>query len=281
MAAPLLRHHLLPLGGLVAGLVVLPKRSAYAEEAGSDAVREIVRLPTLFEDHFASPLHTTNSTLQRLKKSIYDYDEPSPREIAQTTPPPASGITYKPQNDSPSEQQTVIRRPTPTDKLAAQIRNGRLALHSYATRTEDAINNGMTRFMSAEHSFTNTIASLAPPKESNEKLLPGGIYVLVAAMAGTIVSRNRNVLFRFVTPILTGVVAAHYVVPRTTENVGNLIWQYEKRFPVIADNHIRTKEGVRHFIETGKAHSQMGLAMAEEKVQGVRESVQDWVKKGR
>lgn len=88
-------------------------------------------------------------------------------------------------------------------------------------------------------------------------------------------------LFRFVTPILTGVVAAHYVVPRTTENVGNLIWQYEKRFPVIADNHIRAKEGVRHFIETGKAHSQMGLAMAEEKVHGVRESVQDWVKKGR
>lgn len=262
MAAPLLllRRHLLPLGGLVVGLVVLPKRSAFAEEAGSDAVREI-----------------------RLKKSIYDYDEPSPREIAQTTPPPASGTTYwlKPQNDSPQEQPNVIRRPTPTDKLAAQIRNGRLALHSYATRTEDAINNGMTRFMSAEHNFTNTIASLAPPKESNEKLLPGGIYVLVAAMAGTIVSRNRNVLFRFVTPILTGVVAAHYVVPRTTENVGNLIWQYEKRFPVIADNHIRAKEGVRHFIETGKAHSQMGLAMAEEKVQGVRESVQDWVKKGR
>jgi organizing structure protein 2 len=33
-------------------------------------------------------------------------------------------------------------------------------------------------------------------------------------------------------------------------------------------------------VQTGKAHSQMGLAMAEEKVQGVRETVQDWVKKG-
>lgn len=154
-------------------------------------------------------------------------------------------------------------------------------MHDYAVRAEDAVNNGMTRFMDAEHSFTSTIASLAPPKESNEKLLPGGIYVLVAAMAGSIVSRNRNILLRFATPIITGVVTANYVVPRTTENVGNLAWHYEKKFPVIADNHIRARDGIRHFIETGKAHSQMGLAMAEEKVQGVRESVQDWVKKGR
>ena len=139
----------------------------------------------------------------------------------------------------------------------------------------------MDRFMDAEHSFTSTIASLAPPKESNEKLLPGGIYVLVAAMAGSILSRNRNIVIRFVTPVLTGVTAAHYVVPRTTQNVGNLVWRWEERFPGVRDNHLRISERVRHFVETGKAHSQMGLAMAEEKVSGVRESVEDWVKKGR
>lgn len=139
----------------------------------------------------------------------------------------------------------------------------------------------MDRFMSAEHTFTSTIASLAPPKESNEKVLPGTIYVLVAAMAGSIISRNRNILFRFVTPIVTGVTTAHYTIPRTTDNVGNLIWKFEERYPVIRDNHLRAREGIRHFIETGKAHSQMGLAMAEEKVSGVREAVEDWVKKGR
>ena len=143
------------------------------------------------------------------------------------------------------------------------------------------MNAGMDRFMSAEHTFTSTIASLAPPKESNEKLLPGGIYVLVAAMAGSILSRNRNILIRFATPIITGVTTANYVVPRTTENVGNLIWRWEERFPIVRDNHLRISNSVRHFVETGKAHSQMGLAMAEERVSGVRESVEDWVKKGR
>ncbi len=143
------------------------------------------------------------------------------------------------------------------------------------------MNTGMDKFMDAEHSFTSTITSLAPPKESNEKLLPGGIYVLVAAMAGSIISRNRNILIRFVTPIITGVATAHYVVPRTTKNVGDLIWRYEQKYPVVRDNHLRVTERVRHFIETGKAHSQMGLAIAEDRVHGVRESVQDWVKKGR
>ncbi|KAI6921384.1 hypothetical protein KC355_g17170, partial [Hortaea werneckii] len=175
----------------------------------------------------------------------------------------------------------ITQSPSPTDRLASQIREARLAVHGYAMKAEDTVNQGMNRFMSAEHDFTSTIASLAPPKESNEKLLPGGIYVLVAAMAGSIISRNRNILLRLATPIVTGVTTAHYVVPRTTQNVGNLVWSYEEKYPVVRDNHLRITEGVRHFVETGKAHSQMGLAMAEERVQGVREAVEDWVKKGR
>ncbi|KAK4549272.1 hypothetical protein LTR36_007731 [Oleoguttula mirabilis] len=213
----------------------------------------------------------------RLRKPIYDAPpEPTAREIAATTPSPASGITDKPQ-----DKHSTPRGPTPAGRLATQIKRSRLFLHAYAVKTEDTVNKGMDRFMDAEHSFTSTIASLAPPKESNEKLLPGSIYVLVAAMAGSIISRNRNILIRFVTPILTGVTTANYVVPRTTENVGNLVWDFEKKYPVVRDNHLRISHGVRHFIETGKAHSQMGLAMAEEKVQDVRESMEEWVKKGR
>lgn len=256
MAAVLLRQHVLPLAGLTTALALAPKRSAFAEEPISDPIKQI-----------------------RSRKPIYDApQEPTPRDVAATTPPPASGITTKSQ---PQEDSSTPRKPTPTDRLAEQVKTSRLFLHGYAVKAEDAVNNTMTRFMDAEHSFTQTVASLAPPKESNEKLLPGGIYVLVAAMAGSIISRNRNILFRFATPILTGVITAHYVVPRTTENVGNLIWSYEEKFPVVRDNHLRISQSVRHFIETGKAHSQMGLAMAEEKVTEAREAVQDWVKKGR
>ena len=217
--------------------------------------------------------------MQRARKPIYDSataDAPSTHNISLTTPQPASGITEKPQEDA-----APPKGPTPTDRLAGQVKRTRLFLHNYAVKTEDAVNGGMDRFMSAEHSFTSTVASLAPAKETNEKLLPGGIYVLVAAMAGSIISRNRNILIRFATPIVTGVTTAHYVVPHTTRNVGSLIWTYEEKYPVIRDNHLRIRDGISHFIETGKVHSQMGLHMAEDKVTGVRESVEGWVKKGR
>jgi MICOS complex subunit MIC26 len=227
-------QHILPLAGLTAALTLYPKRSAFAEEPPTDPVKQIVRQLPL-----NSTYEVSKDLLQR-RKPIYDPPQPLPsaHEISSTTPPPASGIT-----DSPPESGlTTPRGPSPTDRLAAQIKKSRLFLHRYAVAAEDGVNSGMDSFLSAEHSFTSTIASLAPPKESNEKLLPGGIYVLVAAMAGSIISRNRNILIRFATPIVTGVTAAHYVVPRTTRNAGDLIWSYEEKFPVVRDNHIRIKE---------------------------------------
>jgi organizing structure protein 2 len=154
-------------------------------------------------------------------------------------------------------------------------------LHGHAANLEDGVNNLMTRFLHLESSFTSTIASLAPPRESNERLLPGGIYVLVAAMAGSIITRNRNILLRATVPVAAGIGAGYTVLPITTSNVGNLIWKYEEKYPVIRDNHLRVSQGVRHFLETGKAHSQMGLAMAEDRVVGVKEAVEQWVKQGK
>ena len=69
----------------------------------------------------------------------------------------------------------------------------------------------MSSVLKHEQSFTSTVASLAPPKESGERLFPGGIYVLVATMAGSIVSRNRNILIRATFPAAVGVGTAWYL----------------------------------------------------------------------
>ncbi|KAF2155217.1 hypothetical protein K461DRAFT_266518 [Myriangium duriaei CBS 260.36] len=206
------------------------------------------------------------------RKPIYDapFDaRVAPQDIHDTTiasEPPAPAVSS---------------RPTPTDRLAAQVKETRLFLHKYAVQAEDGVNNAMSKFLQLESDFTSTIASLAPPKGSNEKVLPGAVYVLVAAMAGSIVTRNRNILLRAAVPVAAGITTSHYALPITTRNVGDLIWKYEERYPVIRDNHLRARQSISHFIETGKAHSQMGLAMAEDKVQGVRESVEEWVRKGK
>ncbi|KAF1362420.1 hypothetical protein EJ07DRAFT_163662 [Lizonia empirigonia] len=172
-------------------------------------------------------------------------------------------------------------RPTPTDRLAQQIGLARMALYRQAVRSEQALDRALTETLRLEHSFTSTIRSLAPPRETGERIFPGALYVLVAAMAGSIVTRNRNVVLRASVPAAVGVVAAYAVLPHTMQNVGALVWSYEERYPALADAHLRTKARVVHLIETGKAHAGMTVGMVQDKVSDVRDNMEGWVKKGR
>ncbi|PNS21368.1 hypothetical protein CAC42_1147 [Sphaceloma murrayae] len=244
--APTIRRRAVPLAILAGGLVVYPRKTAYAES-----------------------LEESRS----LRKPIYDVPVD-----ARTTPQDVHDTTIA--TDSPIPTPTYSK-PSPTDRLSAQIRETRLFLHKYAVKAEDGVNNTMTRFLQLESDFTSTIASLAPPKGSNERVVPGAVYVLVAAMAGSIITRNRNILLRATVPVAAGITTSHYVLPITTRNVGDLIWKYEEKYPVIRDNHLRAKESITHFVQTGIAHSKMGVAMAEEKVSDARDKVEDWVKKGK
>lgn len=192
-----------------------------------------------------------------------------------TTAPTLPSAT-KP-TDTPAESY----RPTPTDRLAVQIGYARMALYHQAVRGEKAVDNALTQTLRLEHSFTSTIRSLAPPRESGEKVFPGALYVLVASMAGSIVTRNRNILLRASVPLVVGITAANVVLPITSKNVGDLIWTYEEKYPVLADAHLRTRKRISDFIETGKAHAGMGLGMVEGKLHETKDGLEDWVRKGR
>ncbi|KAL1630903.1 hypothetical protein SLS56_004716 [Neofusicoccum ribis] len=227
---------------LAAGLSLYPLRNVHAEA------------PQTSESQFEA----------HLRKPIYDDFKPVPQEPI-----------------SPPKQAPKPSTPTYTDRLASQIAQARLFLHGYAAKSEDKVNDALTEALRLENSFTGTIASLAPPKESGEKVMPGAIYVLVSAMAGSIVTRNRNILLRTTVPVAVGIAASYAILPLTTRNVGDLVWTYEERYPVIAENHLRVKKRVTRFVQTGIAHSKMSAAMLEEKIGEAREYVEDWVKKGK
>ncbi|KAI1845271.1 hypothetical protein JX265_005426 [Neoarthrinium moseri] len=221
------------------------------------------------------------------KKPIYDDFEtplptatgptPSPFSdtIPQTSTPPPSSSPYPPASDSKP------RAPTPTDRLAVQIGRARLFLYQHATRAEDAVNAGMDRAFDLEQSFTSTVASLAPPRESGEKLMPGLVYVLVAGMAGSIVGRNRNILLRASLPLALGVGAGWLAIPVTMGNVAGLLWKYEQRFPAVADAHLRTRDGIARTWEMARVHSHLSRQYVDDKVTGARDAVEGWVKKGK
>ncbi|GAP85948.1 putative mitochondrial protein [Rosellinia necatrix] len=220
------------------------------------------------------------------KKPIYDdfEDRPLPKSAA-PIPSPASD-TIPPSSSRPSpgpeaEQRVIARRPTPTDRLAVQIGRARLFLYKQAVSAEDGVNAAVDRAFRLERSFTSTIASLAPPRESGEKLMPGLVYVLVASMAGSIVSRNRNVLLRASLPLALGIGAGWAVIPVTMGNVSDLLWTYEQRFPALAETHVRTREGVQRAWQMTRLHAELGKSYVDEKVSDARDVVEDWVKKGK
>lgn len=185
------------------------------------------------------------------------------------------------QEEQRKEQLKESRGPTPTDRLAVQIGKARLSLYRAAIVAEDKVNETMDSAFNLEQSFTKSVASLAPAPETGEKLMPGAIYVLVAAMAGSIVTRNRNILLRATVPLATGVGAGWTVLPYTMRNVSDATWKYEQRFPAVAEQHLKIREGMENGFSFAKAHGRVGVQYVDDKVTDAREVVESWVKQGK
>ncbi|KAL5320470.1 hypothetical protein ACEPPN_011275 [Leptodophora sp. 'Broadleaf-Isolate-01'] len=239
----LLRQRVAPVatGAIIAGIALFPKNV-----------------------HAEAPEASNNA-----KKPIYDDFEI-----------PAAPTKSLPSSESASEP-TKSTSPTPTDRLAVQIRKTRLFLYNHVAAAENKVNELMDSALHLEDSFTSTVASLAPSPQSGEKLMPGTLYVLVAAMTGSIVSRNRNIVLRGAIPLAVGIGAGWVVLPVTMRNVSDLLWKYEQRFPAIADGHIRTREGVEKAWRMARIHTQQAVNIVDDKVSGGRAVVEDWVKKGK
>lgn len=137
----------------------------------------------------------------------------------------------------------------------------------------------MSAVLTQERSFTSTIASLAPPRESNERIMPGALYVLVAAMSGSILTRNRNILLRATVPFAVGVGAAWVVLPLTTRNVADLVWTYEEKAPLIAENHMRVRGAAIEGWKQIKLRGEKVGDWSEETIRESRKAVEGWVSK--
>lgn len=235
------------------------------------------------------------------RKPIYDdYDAPATSATLTPTPAPAtdddasSSSSYSdataatsssiiPSFSSFSSAPTAVRHrgPTPTDRLAGQIGQARLFLYRQACKAEDGVNRAADKVFGLERSFTETLASLAPSRASGERLLPGAVYVLVAAMAGSIVTRRSNVLLRATVPLAFGVGAGWALLPVTMRNCADLAWKYEQKVPVVAEAHLRTRAALEQTASFAKVHAEVSKTYADDKVHAVREKVEDWVKQGK
>ena len=139
----------------------------------------------------------------------------------------------------------------------------------------------MSWVLRKETSFANTVADLAPAPETGEQLLPGAIYVLVATMAGSIVSRNRGIFIRATFPLAVGITAGWMLIPVTMRNVADLSWEYERKVPVISETHAQISGFAKEAWRQTKIHAQQTIKWADQTAGSSREKVEGWVQKGK
>ena len=154
-------------------------------------------------------------------------------------------------------------------------------MYAHTLTAEDQINGFMSSVLYQEQAFTQTLASLAPPPDSRERVMPGALYVLVAAMAGSIVSRNRNILLRASVPLAVGMGVAWVVLPVTSRNVGDLVWEYEEKAPLIAENHMRIRGAVEEGWRQARTRGEATRKWSDERIRDGREAIEGWVRKGK
>jgi MICOS complex subunit MIC26 len=139
----------------------------------------------------------------------------------------------------------------------------------------------MSYVLNKETSFTSTIASLAPAPETGEQLLPGVIYVLVATMTGSIVTRNRGLFLRASFPLAIGITAGWMLIPITMRNIADLSWEYEKRVPFISNTHAEIGSFTKEAWRQTKVHARLASDWADEKAATGREKIESLVKNGK
>ncbi|CAD6504229.1 BgTH12-05962 [Blumeria graminis f. sp. triticale] len=194
---------------------------------------------------------------------------------------PAQSMTSVTSSIERRETTPGLRSQSVTDLLAKKVGVARLFLYSHVARMEDKVNDFMDSAFELEDNFTSTISSLVPAPHTGERIMPGLLYVVVAAMAGSIVSRNRNIVLRATLPLAIGLTAGWALLPNSLQNISNLAWKYEQKFPVIAESHIRSREAVEKTWMIARARSQQASDIVNEGVSATRNAVEGWVKKGK
>lgn len=134
------------------------------------------------------------------------------------------------------------------------------------------IDEAFNKYLAVENSVTKTVAELKSPQED---ILPAGIYITVAALSGSILTRNRNILFRSALPLAFGVAAFSYFLPQTAHNTGALVWKYEQKVPEVAKAHVDAKESVDSFAKNVRQALDDGKTSLESGVHSTRKFIAD------
>lgn len=113
---------------------------------------------------------------------------------------------------------------------------------------------------------------------SEDQFLPNSLYVLSAALAGSIITRNRGLPTRFLTPWVFSAVALNLAMPHTYANIaGSLADKYQQveaaKVPELTKARLEAVEGVRQLSESTSAQTDVAWESLVSTVHNSREAI--------
>ncbi|CDS13548.1 hypothetical protein LRAMOSA05724 [Lichtheimia ramosa] len=133
--------------------------------------------------------------------------------------------------DEPQPKVVIVEEPT---KLEEHVAYAQKFANEKVEEGKTHVSSLHKEWKQFEQCVKNTVKQTI---DKDEEILPNGLYVGVAALAGTILARNRNIVIRFVTSTALAVGTAHYLLPKTTHNVAVQLEKVESKYPELQSAH--------------------------------------------
>lgn len=128
----------------------------------------------------------------------------------------------------------------PSD-LQKSIRVARKYVVQQARQADHMMRQTVDHVIMLEGKIEQTIKQVRP---RDERFLPGGIYVGVSTLFGSIVARNRSLPIRLLAPPTLFVVSARIFLPKLSRNVGDYLYDQEVRVPPLREAHDQVRAGI-------------------------------------
>ncbi|OLL25400.1 hypothetical protein NEOLI_001224 [Neolecta irregularis DAH-3] len=169
-------------------------------------------------------------------------------------------------------EPTLVLEELPPMLLQTHFRIGREWVNKKYRHTRCGIDNLVDRWISLEGKIEKTANEVKPM--NGEKVMPGGMYVVISGMAGSILSRNRLFPVRLAMPILTSIGAAIYFLPQTSRNIGALLLKIERKIPKLEKVHNQIHNQLLEAVEYAERTKEQGQRTIEESVYRSRKFVE-------
>lgn len=130
----------------------------------------------------------------------------------------------------------------------------------------------ISKWIGVEHAVENRVKAIISPEES---LTPGILYVGVATLSGSIITRSRALPLRIIFPPVLLAISANHFLPKTTANLSEYLGSLEEQyFPAVAQKHAvanahtaMTWERIKEATASGRSSIYGGVVTGVDKVQ--------------